>query len=181
MLRLIIEGDEFYNEKTEEFEIVDDDTIIDLEHSLMSVSKWESKYQKPFLISKEKSPEEILGYLKCMIITPNADFDVLYKCSQKNIDQIQEYIDSAQSATTFGSMPERRGSGEIITSELIYFWMVSFNIPFECQYWHLNRLFSLIRICNIKNSKPQKMSRRELAQRHAELNARRRAELGTSG
>jgi hypothetical protein len=78
-------------------------------------------------------------------------------------------------------MPERRGPGEVITSELIYYWIVSFNIPFECQYWHLNRLFSLIRICNIKNSKPKKVSRMELAQRNRELNAARKAKLGTSG
>ena len=145
------------------------------------MSKWEAIYRKPFLASGTKTSEEILDYLKAMVLTPNVDLDVLYRCSQKNFDTIQEYIDSPQSATTFGSMPERRGQGEIITSELIYYWIVSFNIPFECQYWHLNRLFSLIRICNIKNSKPKRMSRTEIAQRNRELNAQRRAKLGTSG
>ena len=180
MLRVVIEGDESFNEETSTFETVDD-IIIDLEHSLLSLSKWESIYNKPFLSSVDKTSEEIFGYLKAMLVTPNVDPDVIYKCSQKNIDMIQEYIDSSQSATTFGMMPERRGPGEVITSELIYYWMVAFNIPFECERWHLNRLFALIRICNIKNSKPKKMSRSEMAARNAELNAQRRAQLGTRG
>lgn len=180
MLRVIIEGDEVYDEDTNTFDTVDD-VSIELEHSLLSLSKWESKYQRPFLSSTEKSAEELFDYLKDMVITPNLDLDVIYKCSQKNIDMIQEYIDSSQSATTFGMMPERRGPSEVITSELIYYWMVAFNIPFECERWHLNRLFSLIRVCNIKNSTPKKISRHELAMRNRELNAKRRAELGTSG
>ena len=180
MLRLIIEGDENFNEETNTFETFNE-VVLDLEHSLISLSKWESNYQKPFLSSVEKTTEEIFGYLQAMIVTPNTDPDVMYRCSQSGITKIQEYIDSSQSATTFGTMPKRRGPGEIITSELIYYWMVAFNIPFECQYWHLNRLFSLIRICNIKNSKPEKMSRSEMAMRNQELNAKRRAELNTTG
>lgn len=180
MLRIIIEGNENFDESTQTFEALND-VVLELEHSLISLSKWESIYQKPFLSSAEKSPEEIFGYLNAMIITPNVDPDVLYSASQDTIDMIQKYIDSSQSATTFGMMPERRGPGEIITSELIYYWMVAFNIPFECETWHLNRLFALIRICNIKQSKPQKMSRREIAARNQELNAKRRAELNTKG
>lgn len=180
MLKIIIEGNETYNEEEDLFETFND-VILELEHSLLSLSKWESKYQKPFLSSENKTSEELFGYLKEMIVTPNVDFDVLFKCSQSNINEIQAYIESNQSATTFGMMPERRSPGEVITSELIYYWMVAFNIPFECQSWHLNRLFALIRICNIKNSKPTKMSRHEVAQRNQELNARRRAELNTTG
>jgi len=187
MLKLVIEGSEeveMWNETTEEFETVDatESVVVELEHSLISLSKWESKHKKPFLSSKDKTPEQIFDYLKAMIISPNVDPDVLYRCSQANIDAIQAYIDSAESATTFGVMPERRGAGEEITSELIYYWMVAFNIPWEAQYWHLNRLFALIRICNIKNSKPgKKMSRNEMAQRNRDLNAQRRAQLGTRG
>lgn len=180
MLRIIIEDDESFNNETQTFEPVNK-VVIELEHSLISVSKWESLHQKPFLAQGKKTSEEVFDYLKAMVITPNLDLDVLYRCSQKSLDEIQEYIDSSQSATTFGVMPERRGPGEVITSELIYYWIVSFNIPFECQYWHLNRLFALIRICNIKNSKSKKMSRMEMAQRNRELNAKRKAELGTSG
>lgn len=180
MLRLIIEGDESFNNETQMFETLEP-TIIELEHSLISLSKWEAKHQKPFLSSGKKSSEEIFNYLKMMVLTPNVDPDAFYKCSQKELDSIQLYIDSNQSATSFGVMPERRGPGEVITSELIYYWMVSFNIPFECQSWHLNRLFALVRICNIKNSKPKRMSRGELAQQNRDLNAKRRSELGTSG
>jgi hypothetical protein len=180
MLTIFIEGQEVFNDETQTFETIED-TVLHLEHSLISLSKWESEFQKPFLTAGKKTAEEIFGYLKAMIVNSSGDPDALYRCSQENIDRIQAYIDSSQSATTFGMMPERRGPGEVITSELIYYWMVAFNIPFECQYWHLNRLFSLIRICNIKNSKPRKMSRHEIAQRNRELNARRRAELGTKG
>lgn len=180
MLRIIIEGDESFNDATQTFETFDD-VVLDLEHSLLSVSKWESEYQKPFLAAGSKTTEEIFGYLRAMVVTPNWDPDVLYRCSQETIDKIQHYIDSSQSATTFGTMPERRGPGEVITSELIYYWIVSFNIPFEVERWHLNRLFSLIRIFNIKNSKQKKMSRSEIAQRNRDLNERRKAELGTRG
>ena len=180
MLRVIIEGNETFNEEDSTFS-TENDVVLDLEHSLISLSKWESEYEKPFLSSTEKSKEEIFGYLKAMVITPDADLDALYRCSQETVDKIQKYIDSKQSATTFGMMPERRGPGEVITAELIYYWMVAFNIPFECERWHLNRLFALIRICNIKNSKPKRMSRNEIAQRNRELNAQRKAQLGTTG
>lgn len=180
MLRVTIPGDENFNNETQTFESINE-VVVDLEHSLVSLSKWESKHQKPFLSAGKLSKEEIIDYLMAMVITPNVDLDALHMCSQKEIDLIQEYIDSKQSATTFGTMPERRGPGEIITSELIYYWIVSFNIPFECQYWHLNRLFALIRICNIKNSKQKRMPRNEIAQRNRDLNAQRKAELGTKG
>jgi len=97
------------------------------------------------------------------------------------MSQINDYLQSKESATTFGSMPERKGRGETITSELIYYWMTAFSIPWEAQYWHLNRLFALIRIANIKNSKPKRMSKSEIAARNRELNAQRRAQLGTRG
>jgi hypothetical protein len=164
MLKLTIEGDEYFNDDTQTFEETQT-VVFELEHSLLSVSKWESEYQKPFLSVTEKTVAEIFGYVKAMVITPNPDLDVLYRCSQKNLDEVNAYIDSKQSATTFGDMPERRGQGEVITSELIYYWVVSFNIPFECESWHLNRLFALIRICNLKNSKPKKIPKNELAQR----------------
>lgn len=180
MLRIIIDGDESFDEETNTFEQTNS-IVLDLEHSLLSLSKWESKHQKSFLSSGSKTSEEIFDYLKAMVVTPEADPDVLYTCSKENIFKIQEYIDSTQSATTFGTMPERRGPGEVITSELIYYWMVMFNIPFECERWHLNRLFALVRICNIKNSKPQKLSRGEMAQRNRALNEQRKVELGTTG
>jgi hypothetical protein len=180
MLKLIVPGTEYFNDETETFESVGDFEL-ELEHSLVSLSKWESKFQKPFLSPNDKTPEELLGYVEAMIISPIYPPDIFVRLSKDNINSINEYIESNQSATTFGSMPERKGRGEIITSELIYYWMVAFTIPFECEYWHLNRLFALIRICNIKNSKPKKMSRNEIANRNRELNAIRRAQYNTSG
>lgn len=180
MLRITIKGDELFDEETSTFSTVGDFDI-DLEHSLLSVSKWESKYQKPFLTPDSKSQEELLYYIQAMIITPNYPIDTFIRLSNENLNEINNYIESSQSATTFGQMPEARGRGETITSELIYYWMVSFNIPFICEQWHLNRLLALIRICNIKSSPPKKMSKSEIAARNRELNARRRAELGTSG
>lgn len=182
MLKLVIEGEEFYDEETNEFSSVGD-VVLELEHSLVSLSKWESEYQKPFLGPGEKTPEEILSYIKYMVTTQLDDPNVIFALTQKHLDKINAYVESPQSATTFGDMPQRGGRGEIITSELIYYWMVAFTIPFECQFWHLNRLFSLIKICNIKNDPKgsKKMPRHEIAARNRELNAKRRAELGTSG
>jgi hypothetical protein len=181
MLKLLVVGTEYFDEETETFESVGN-VELKLEHSLISLSKWESKHKKPFLNETTKTTEEIFSYIEKMIITPKVyPEDLFGRFSQENLTSIYNYIESTESATTFGSMPERRGRGEVITSELIYYWMVAFNIPFECERWHLNRLFALIRICNIKSSKPKKMSRNEIAQRNRDLNTRRRAELGTKG
>ena len=182
MLKLIVSGEELFDEATETFSSFDD-VVLDLEHSLVSLSKWESIYQKPFLGPDTKTPEEMLGYIKAMIMTPDFLPDVIYRLSNENLQEINDYISSNQSATTFNELLEDKGRGraEVITSELIYYWLVSFTIPFECETWHLNRLFSLIRICNIKNSKEKKMSRSELNARNRALNAERRTRLGTKG
>lgn len=179
MLTIIVEGQEFFNEETETFESVDN-TVLEFEHSLVSLSKWESEFQKPFLSSDSKTPEEIFYYVKCMSLN-QIDDETINSLSESNLITINEYIQSSQSATTFGVMPEQRGRGEVITAELIYYWLVAFQIPFSCECWHLNRLFSLIRICNIKNSKPNKMSKNDIAARNRDLNAQRKAQLGTSG
>lgn len=180
MLRIIILGEETFNEETQEFGSLPE-VVLDLEHSLYSVSKWESIYQRPFLTTEEKTPEEILDYLKAMVLRSDVDPEAFGRLSQDNVDAIQAYIDSQQSGTTFGEIYPQRGPGEIISAELVYYWMVSFNIPFECQHWHLNRLFALLKICNIKNSDAPTMSLNDLATRNRELNAQRRAELGTRG
>lgn len=180
MLKLIVIGSEYFDNDTQTFETVG--TVeLELEHSLLSLSKWESKHQKPFLSNSGRSTEEVLDYIEAMIMTPEYPQDIIGRLDQSNLDAINKYIESKESATTFGSMPERRGRGEVITAELIYYWMVAFNIPFECERWHLNRLFALIRICNIKNSKPTKISRHEMMARNRELNEKRKAEFNTKG
>ena len=180
MLKIIVEQEEYYDEEVNEFSSVGG-TVLVLEHSLVSLSKWESEFQKPFLSPGEKTPQEIFAYIQAMVLTEDFDPEVIFKLTQENLDRINQYIESKQSATTFGLMPETTGRGETITSELVYYWLVAFNIPFECQNWHLNRLFALIRICNIKNSKPKKMSRHEVAKRNRDLNAQRRAQMNSAG
>ena len=180
MLRIIVPGAEFFNEITEKFSTVGD-IELSFEHSLLSLSKWESEYQKPFLTQGNKTPEEILGYIRAMLISGNLDQETIARLTKQNLDDINAYINSKESATTFKIGPKERANGEIVTAELIYYWMTTFGIPFDCERWHLNRLFALIRICSIKQSKPEKMSRSELAQRNHEINAQRRAQLGTRG
>lgn len=180
MLTIVIPGTEMFDEAKQEFVTVGD-IALELEHSLVSLSKWESIYEKPFLGKSQKSTEEILDYIKLMTLTPNIAPEVYHNLSEDNINAINKYIEAKMTATWFNDPPGAPASRDVITSELIYYWMITFQIPFECQYWHINRLFTLIRVCNIKQSKPKKMSRSEMAARNRELNAQRKAQLGTSG
>lgn len=182
MLTITILGQELWDEKTESF--LNDSTetvVLEFEHSLLSLSKWESKFEKPFLGKSEKTPEEIWEYIKCMLITPGVSSEVLSRLNAENFLVINRYIDSKQSGKKFREATKKNGPPEIITAELIYYWMITFNIPLACETWHLNRLFSLIRTCSEKNAKPEKRSAREIAQHNHDLNAQRRAQLQTSG
>ncbi len=179
MLIITIPATEQWNEETQEFVISKAQTL-QLEHSLISLSKWESKWCKPFLSSKEKTNEEIIDYIRCMTLTPHVGPDVYYNLTFENINRVNEYIGAPMTATTFNNV-NSKPNREIITSELIYYWMISQNIPFECQKWHLNRLLTLIRVCNIKNAPSKKMSKHDIASRNASLNAARRSKLNSKG
>lgn len=179
MLKIIIPGMEYYDEKENEF-VYHKDQVLQLEHSLVSISKWEAKWHKPFLSDKEKTTEEILDYVRCMTITQNVSLDTYTRLTESNLLDINSYIENSMTATTFAN-EKRSGGKEIITSEIIYYWMIAFNIPFECQKWHLNRLLTLIKVCNIKNNPPKKMSRNEVLNRNKALNAARKKELNTKG
>lgn len=180
MLEITIPATEQWDESKQEF-ITTKATTLRLEHSLVSLSKWESKWQKPFLTKDNKTLEETIDYIRCMTLTQNVDPKVYYCIPSKVYDKINQYIESPMSATTFREDKSSKGSREIITSELIYYWMIALNIPFECQKWHLNRLLNLVRICNIKNQPAKKMGRQETLRQNAALNAARRKQLNTRG
>lgn len=179
MLTITIPAMELFNDLTQEF-IETKAQTIQLEHSLVSISKWESKWNKPFLAKNDKTITETLDYIRCMTITQNVNPDVYKRLSRSNIEDINKYIDAPMTATTFSDNNAGK-SREIVTSELIYYWMIALNIPMECQRWHLNRLLTLIRVCNVKNTPPKKMSRREIMNRNAALNAARRKQLNSKG
>ncbi len=171
---------EAWDEKKQEF-VAPKYQVLQLEHSLVSLSKWESKWCKAFFSKREKTTEETIDYIRCMTLTQNVKPEVYNHLTRENIIQINKYIESPMTATYFAEDKNSKSSKDTITSELIYYWMIALNIPFECQKWHLNRLLTLIRVCNVKNQPPKKMSRRDVASRNAALNAARRKQLNTRG
>jgi len=179
MLEIVIPAGEMFDEKTSEF-IEFQEKRIKLEHSLVSISKWEAIHHKPFLIREEKTYEEMLDYVKCMTITQNVDDRVYNFLTSENYKEIGDYIENPMTAT---KVPNQGGpkSREIVTSELIYFWMTVYNIPSEYQKWHLNRLMALIEICAFKNAPSKKMSKSQIYSRNRSLNAARRAKYNTKG
>ena len=180
MLRITIPAIELWDENKEEFINTKEQTL-QLEHSLVSLSKWESKWNKPFLSKDTKTEEEELDYIKCMTITQNVDPNI-YKFIPLNVrEEIKEYINAPMTATWFSEDKNTKSSSEQITSELIYYWMIAQNIPFECEKWHLNRLITLIKICIIKSQPPKKMGKKAIMSRNAALNAARRKQLNTKG
>ena len=181
MLQIIVPvTPEGWDEEKQEF-VKPEEVVLQLEHSLVSLSKWESKWCKPFFSKKEKTTEEVLDYIKCMTITQNVGQYVYDHLTNENVNQVNEYIKAPMTATTISESKNGKNSRETVTSELIYYWMIALNIPFECQDWHVNRLLTLIKVCNVKNSPPKKRSKREIMQENAALNAARRKQLNTKG
>ncbi len=181
MLKVIVKGQELFDEETEEFS-TKEAVELELEHSLLSLSKWESRHEKPFLSSKNLTREETFDYIMCMIVTPGITKDMIEHATVQIVTEVNAYINSPQSATKFGELPKKRFEGEVITAELIYYWLSAFRINFEpVESWHLNRLFSLIRIANDKNSPPKKMSKAERARKMHELNEANKAKFNTRG
>lgn len=179
MLAIHIPEIEIYDEVNSEFVYIKEQTL-QLEHSLVSISKWESIWHKPFLNKKDKSQEEIVDYIKCMTITQNVD-PIVYNFLPLDVqNQIVEYIKDPMTATTVKSSG-KKNTGKIATSELIYFWMISYGIPFECQKWHLNRLMKLIEVCEEENKPKKKMSMSSIMKRNSALNDLRRAKTGSTG
>lgn len=178
MLRIVIPESEYFNTETAQF-VTLPEKILELEHSLRSLSRWEARYKIPFLAQTELTREQLYFYVYCMC-QEEIGTGTLRRLTNENFESISNYIGDEMTATTFPdsfSKPSR----EKITSELVYYWMIAAQIPFECQDWHLNRLLTLIRVVNVKSQPPEKMSKAEIAKRNRELNEKRRAQLGTRG
>lgn len=180
MLELYVPGEEFFNDATQEF-TQRPGVYMKLEHSLLSVRKWESKWKKSFLNTKDLTGEELISYIQCMTIGQKAPPEFYNHLDLKTVRLIKAYMDAPMTATTFSKINNRPPSREIITAEIIYYWMIEHGIPFECEKWHLNQLLALIHVCNIKGSSGKKMSKRDIMKQNTELNAARRKASGSKG
>lgn len=179
MLTISIPGYELFNDVTQEF-IVESERIVKLEHSLLSISEWESRWNKPFLSNAPKTNEEILDYVKCMTMTEEVPDTAYLYISKEQFKIINDYISAPMTATTI-TEPPGKNSREVVTSEVLYYYMISCNIPFECEKWHLNRLLTLIRVCSIKNQPAKKKPMAEVMKSNAALNSARKKQLNTKG
>ncbi len=179
MLKVVIPANQLWDEGREEFITIKEQTL-QLEHSLLSLSKWEETWKKPFLKKESRTQEESNDYVRCMTITQNVDPSVYEYIPSDIMSQINDYILDDKTATTF-SREDGAPNRSIYTSERIYHMMIALGIPFECQKWHLNRLITLIHVCNIENSPKKKLRGKDLAARNKSLNAKRRQSLNTSG
>ena len=182
MLRIKIPSGEYWDERKQEFIESEGQTIL-LEHSLLSLAKWEAHWRKPFLSKEKKTRVETIDYIRCMTVTENVDKMIYETLSDDAINLVSSYINEPMTATTFSDDGKPgRPSREVITAEIIYYWMVALQIPFDpCEKWHLNRLLTLIRVCNIKNQPKKKASATEIMSRNTKLNQERRKRLGTKG
>ena len=179
-LPITIPGRDMYDEKTGRF-ITTKETHLVLEHSLLSISKWEMKWHKPYLSKDPKTNEENIDYLRCMCLTQGVDPNVFLGISADNVKEVAAYISNPMTATTFHTQ-DKRPSREIITNELVYYWMTELGIPFDpCQKWHFNRLMTLIQVASLKKQPPKKMGRKEMLSERALLNAQRKAKYNTHG
>jgi hypothetical protein len=183
VLTIKILGEEFFNEETQEF-VYPNVRSVNLEHSLISLSKWEMKYNRSFLSAKDLSTEEVLDYMRFMLLDPIEDEDVVLDFSEDNVGEIRDYIAAPQTATHFRESPTQQRNTEVVTSEVIYYWMSAFQIPFDAQHWHLNRLLTLIRVCSVKSQEQSGKKRRptrETAEQWRALNEQRRREANSKG
>lgn len=186
MLKIIVPGEELYDPVKERFHIVKE-TELTLEHSLISLSKWEMKHQKPFLPSSplapvQVTPEEMLDYIRCMTLTQNVDLNVYNALSSANLEEIKAYMANPMTATKISQKPGgKKGAQRVITSELIYAWMAILRIPYTCEKWHLNRLLTLIQVTSIEQEPPEKMDPKRMMSQQKALNTARRAKFKSKG
>lgn len=179
MFEITIPESDYYDEAQERF-VTSKKQTLKLEHSLVSLSKWESKWKKPFLSDKPKTWEETIDYVRCMTITQNVNPDAYYAIDESGLKKIQEYINDSMTATWFRK-DSNRPSRRIITSEVIYSQMITLGIPVDFEKWHLNRLMTLIRVCSEENAPKKKMGKKEILQQNRALNNARRKQHHTRG
>lgn len=180
MKSITIPGGELWDERHRKF-IYPKEQTIQIEHSLVSLKKWESKWNKPFLGNESMSSEQIIDYIRCMTITQNVDPMIYYNLTPEMIKEISDYIQAPMTATWFGEEDQKHHSQRIVTAEVIYYWMISHQIPMECQKWHLNQLLTLIRVCNAENAPRKKLSHQELIARNRAINQRNRKKYNSKG
>jgi hypothetical protein len=178
MLEIMIPANELFIESTQSFVTIHE-TTIRLEHSLVAISKWESKWHKPFLDKNDKTNDELIDYIRCMCITQNVASETFYALTKQNMADVSSYINDPMTATTIKHTG--RVGRDIVTSEIIYYWMVTYNIPFECQKWHINRLLTLIDVCNAKSQPSKTMNKKSIMASNAAINAERRARMHSKG
>lgn len=183
MLKLHIPASEWFDDETQTFVLQSKPCDLMLEHSLLSLAKWEAKWKKAFLDDKPpRTDEEFLDYIRCMTINQGVEPMIYYNLTTEHINRIRKYIEDPMTATTIKRQTNKRHVGKkIITAELIYCWMIRFGIPFECQKWHLNRLMMLIEVCSVEGGEKQKMTPQEIMRENASLNKMRRAQRKSKG
>lgn len=180
MLKITIPEKELFDERSSRFVKMEGGTF-EIEHSLSALSKWEAAHGVPFLSSSKKTVEDSLDYIRCMTITPDVSPDLYYRIDNTIMQQINDYIESKQTATTIRRIGNKGPNREIITAEVIYYWMIATGIPSEYDQWHLNKLLTLIEVCNAKANPGKKMSKKDIYAQNRALNESRRAKHKTRG
>lgn len=176
MITVTIQERELFDERTNSF-ISIPRTELKLEHSLISLSRWESKWKKPFLGNEERTKQETLDYIACMSIDKNVDTNIIECLDVDSYKKILDYISDPCTATkVYDRRPNKPGrKQETMTSEVIYYYMIYYGIPFSCEKWHLNRLLMLIRVCSVKGGTTQQsMDMNSIFAQNRALNAARR-------
>lgn len=180
MLQITVPGVEYWDEEKELF-LTTPGTVIEMEHSLAALSKWEQTFEKPFLTSTDRTDEETIGYLQAMTLTPDVPPEVYYRFSEENMEEVSNYINAKMTATWFAEDRGGKMTGEVLTAELIQYWMITAGIPIEWEHRHLNKLITILRVFGAKNGPKKKMSPEEAARRQAEINRQRREKYETTG
>ena len=181
MFSIVLPEEELFDDLTQTFGGLQEEVLLELEHSLVSLSKWESFFEKPFLTDEKKTEEETRAYIRFMCLTPNVPPETFERLKDADLTLVNAYITAKMTATWFGETKRKPGPPEIVTAELMYYWMIELKIPMECQHWHLNRLITLIEVCNRHNAPAKKTPKSDLLAERRRMNAERRKQSQSSG